>query len=209
MGMKTVFIEDSDQLTVRMFKTRGWDIVLHPDDADLICFTGGPDVSPLISGQIKHHRTMSDPFRDEVCQNLWLIFEDKPFVGICRGAQILNVLNGGLLYQHVEGHMMKDGEFHKVKDVLDGKTYTMTSDHHQMMIPCEDGGYEIILTSNVATLMEKDKPGFDEKDHALEVEALFYDETRSLCFQPHPEWVEKDHECQEYFFQLIDQYLGD
>jgi hypothetical protein len=35
--------------------------------------------------------------------------------------------------------------------------------------------------------------------------AIFYPQTKSLCFQPHPEWGHKGTE--DYFFKLLDEYV--
>ncbi|MBR7676101.1 gamma-glutamyl-gamma-aminobutyrate hydrolase family protein, partial [Streptomyces daliensis] len=42
-----------------------------------------------------------------------------PLLGICRGMQVLNVLRGGTLVQHLEGHRGEPGVFtsHEVKPV--------------------------------------------------------------------------------------------
>lgn len=65
---------------------------------------GGGDVDPQAYGETQHPATNSiDPERDRV--ELYLTRQalagHKPFLGICRGLQVMNVALGGSLYQDV------------------------------------------------------------------------------------------------------------
>lgn len=71
---------------------------------DGILFTGGGDVHPDRYGGQEHTRVGDvDAERDRV--ELWLaqavVDQDKPFLGICRGCQLVNVGLGGTLYTHL------------------------------------------------------------------------------------------------------------
>lgn len=71
---------------------------------DGVLFTGGGDVHPDHYGGKQHTRVGDvDAERDRV--ELWLaqavIAQDKPFLGICRGCQVLNVALGGTLYEDI------------------------------------------------------------------------------------------------------------
>jgi putative glutamine amidotransferase len=89
-----------------------------------------------------------------------------PLLGICRGAQALNVARGGTLHQHVAGHRQSEPGCqvtHEV-EVVDGShlagligagTYAVNSFHHQAVDrlgdglrvvarSCEDGTVEAI-----------------------------------------------------------------
>ncbi|MNR49918.1 hypothetical protein D3C85_1693660 [compost metagenome] len=41
----------------------------------------------------------------------------------------------------------------------------------------------------------------------VDIEAMFYKDTNSLCFQPHPEFYGA-HSTREYYFELLERYLG-
>src|SRR5438309_1359385 len=56
----------------------------------------------------------------------------KPMAGICRGSQFLNVMAGGRLCQHLDGH----GSWHDM-ETSDGRSFEVSSTHHQMMLPPE------------------------------------------------------------------------
>lgn len=82
---------------------------------DGLVVAGGYDVDPALYGHGRHALTDTPrPFRDE-----WevALFEaaaaaDLPTLGICRGAQVLNVARGGTLHQHlpdVVGHTRHQG----------------------------------------------------------------------------------------------------
>lgn len=203
MTNKSVYVEGYDILVEEMFSKRGWIIEKRtPLEADLVCFTGGSDVSPMLYETVKHLRTVNDPVRDQRCCDIfWSLSQDKPTVGICRGGQLLNVLCGGELHQDVNNHTNNP---HTAISPETGQIFDVTSDHHQMMIPGVDG--EVLLYAEEST--EKlPEGGYSNDIPPFDVEAVFYEEQKALCFQPHPEWVEKDHECQKLFFDLIEEYL--
>ncbi|MBH0010028.1 gamma-glutamyl-gamma-aminobutyrate hydrolase family protein [Salinibacterium sp. SWN1162] len=76
--------------------------VLHGLDGLII--TGGKDINPARYGQEPHPTTDDsrldrDAWEDELMRQA--LEADLPFLGICRGAQILNVALGGTLHQHL------------------------------------------------------------------------------------------------------------
>ena len=71
----------------------------------LIAFMGGTDIQPKLYGENPIAETESpDAYRDAKEIDLYKTYENIPKLGICRGAQLINVLNGGSLYQDVDGH---------------------------------------------------------------------------------------------------------
>lgn len=74
------------------------------DGLDGLIITGGKDVDPARYGQTPHSAT-DDPRRDrdafEDALVTAAIDRQLPFLGICRGAQLLNVALGGTLHQHI------------------------------------------------------------------------------------------------------------
>lgn len=71
---------------------------------DGLIVAGGPDVDPRRYGQEPHEKTGApredrDAFEDALIRAALEV--DLPFLGICRGAQMLNVTLGGGLIQHV------------------------------------------------------------------------------------------------------------
>jgi putative glutamine amidotransferase len=74
------------------------------DGLDGLIVTGGKDVDPARYGQ-EPHPTTDEPRldRDAWEDALLLAAVDRrlPFLGICRGAQVLNVALGGTLHQHL------------------------------------------------------------------------------------------------------------
>ena len=80
------------------------------DGLDGLVITGGRDVDPATYGQAPHPST-DEPARDRDAWELALVraalARRLPLLGICRGAQVLNVALGGTLHQHlpdVVGH---------------------------------------------------------------------------------------------------------
>jgi putative glutamine amidotransferase len=80
------------------------------DGLDGLVITGGRDVDPATYGQTPHPST-DQPARDRDAWEFALVraalARGLPLLGICRGAQVLNVALGGTLHQHlpdVVGH---------------------------------------------------------------------------------------------------------
>ncbi|MDR6866671.1 putative glutamine amidotransferase [Microbacterium resistens] len=82
------------------------------DRLDAIIVTGGDDVDPRRYGQPPGAHTLTvDPERDDFESLLMeeAITRRLPLLGICRGAQLLNVVRGGTLRQHLA---LGEGESH-------------------------------------------------------------------------------------------------
>lgn len=191
---------------IKMFHDAGFAGARSVSDADIICFTGGEDVDPQLYGERALNTTYFNPARD---QKEMEIFADaaalgKPMVGICRGSQFLNVMNGGKLWQHVNSHAVARG--HAVLDVATGKTIpNMTSTHHQMMIPAKDTGLILALAQEATYKQNASKTWESIAPKMEDVESVWYAGTKSLCFQPHPEY--KSLECRDYFLHLFDSFI--
>lgn len=136
---------------------------------------GGTDINPELYFEEPHPATdKPDNLRDrkEVQAVAEAVDEGRPVVGICRGAQLLCVLNGGTLDQHNPNHL---GNSHPII-TQDGLTIlNVAADHHQTMKP--KGNYTVY--------------GLSLTDNVYEV--IWWPETKCLAVQPHPEWMKADH----------------
>lgn len=202
--MKVAIISGSQQYAA-LFKSLGHELVSIAS-AELVVFTGGADVTPALYGDAAHPMTYHDAARDMVESSAFEICVEKaiPMVGICRGAQFLNVKSGGRMYQHVEKHTRS----HSITDVETGETVHVSSTHHQMMMPSP----EAVLVATAALGGERE--WFDgavaRRDVSKEdIEVVFYPNTNALCFQPHPEFDYPEYEgMKDYFRRLLAKYLG-
>jgi putative glutamine amidotransferase len=75
---------------------------------DGICLAGGPDIDPFVYGAGERHPQLgaTHPLVDTFELTVARVADAAglPLLGICRGAQALNVARGGTLHQHVDGH---------------------------------------------------------------------------------------------------------
>lgn len=193
---------------VLMWKNNGHKVV-ELSEADVVQFTGGADVSPQLYGEQPHPQTFTDPMRDDYEISVFEYCRENgiPMVGICRGGQFLNVMCGGKLFQHVDGHAIH-GE-HVAVDTRTGKMVSVTSTHHQMMRPGPDG--LVLLVASEATFLEHVEDGGTVRIPAKrgeDCESVWYPNEQVLCYQPHPEFVGKTDQCQDYYFDLIREFLG-
>jgi GMP synthase-like glutamine amidotransferase len=107
-----------------------------PKSHKLVLFTGGSDVDPRLYGESSPKGMCRClPERDAVEARIFetAVEAGVKMAGICRGAQFLNVMAGGRLMHHVDGHA---GPSHEVT-LSSGETMTVNSLHHQMIVPSE------------------------------------------------------------------------
>lgn len=121
------------------------------DRIDALVLTGGADVDPARYGEVPAERTSAPRVqRDEWEMALarGALDRDLPLLAICRGLQVLNVVLGGSLHQHLpdvaghEGHQPSPGIFGTV-DVgtepgtrtagLIGPRLRVSCHHHQAL----------------------------------------------------------------------------
>jgi len=179
------------------------------NEADIVVFTGGADVHPFYYGEQPLNTTQWDDERDRMDLDAWNASEGKLRVGICRGAQFLNVMCGGTLWQHVDNHASID---HTIIDVVAGSRIYATSTHHQMMIPAKSGrlvAYAMEAKTKIAHGKEWEKqPGIGEvaflDPNIRDPEVVMYDEQKCLCFQPHPELWNATEGLKTYFFNQLE-----
>lgn len=209
---KTVLIISGSKEYRRMFTDRGWRVVDNMTRASLVQFTGGEDVSPDLYGEYTHPETHNNPDRDkkEALIFFQALKKNIPMAGICRGGQFLNVMCGGRMYQHVDGH----GASHMVLDTLTGEVFEATSTHHQMMIPGKNG--VVIGLANEASMKQRMlaptrisiKSCNTAGSAGQDVEIVHYPEQNALCFQPHPEHFGWDDLANRYFEYIETRLFG-
>lgn len=117
---------------------------------DGLLLPGGGDLDPELYGAPRHPQTgRLNPRRDtaEVALARAAIRTGLPVLGICRGLQVLNVVLGGTLHQHLpdvigdEGHEPEPGVFgpqrvslepgSQIAKIMEGELATVPCHHHQ------------------------------------------------------------------------------
>ena len=120
---------------------------------DGLIIAGGGDIDPAIYGAAKHPQTEATvPDRDswELAIAEACVRQGVPLLGICRGAQMLNVACGGTLHQHIPdlvGHDAHSGPVdgfgtHKVRvttgtiiaSILPGGEFFEVPTHHHQAV---------------------------------------------------------------------------
>ncbi|QNP73708.1 gamma-glutamyl-gamma-aminobutyrate hydrolase family protein [Streptomyces roseirectus] len=148
---------------------------------DALVVSGGPDVDPALYGAEPHPRT-DPPARERDGWETALIdaalSAGVPLLGICRGMQLLNVVLGGTLVQHMDGHVKAPGVFgqHTVTPVPGTRYASLVPE------PASVPTYHHQAVDRVA-------PGLVASAHAEDgtVEAVERSEGWTLGVQWHPE----------------------
>lgn len=175
-------------------------------DAKVIIFNGGADIGTSIYGEepvansIPLHRSKRDQYEIDIFEK----YADPTIlkVGICRGSQLLNCLNGGTLWQDVNNHQSS----HNMTILETGETIFVTSTHHQMMRPGPSGIVIAVADESTRKFAQGamyPKQHFND-DHR-DTEIVWYPATSTLCIQGHPEYVPGSHFA-EFSIALIRYY---
>jgi putative glutamine amidotransferase len=125
-----------------------------------VCMSGGPDIYPAAYGESPHTKlgpTEADLDRFELAVARAADRRSLPVLGICRGAQALNVARGGTLHQHLPDrrgsaighrqsapgdratHSITVTEASRLALVLGSASLSVNSFHHQAVARLGDG----------------------------------------------------------------------
>jgi putative glutamine amidotransferase len=120
---------------------------------DGVCLSGGPDLDPAAYGARAHEALGPvEPALDRFELELARAADAAglPLLGVCRGAQAINVARGGTLHQHIEGHRQTDlatvpthpvrvAASSRAAQLLGGHSAEVNSFHHQAVDVLGDG----------------------------------------------------------------------
>jgi len=213
--LNIVIADDASSLDYVSYLKEKFEVIVHKTkdvknvkDIDLVLFTGGEDVNPAHYGENVGKFTSINTARDDKEMDTFYKFRGNSLLlGICRGNQLLTVLSGGKLIQHVEGHCRD----HSM--VLNNKMrYNITSSHHQMIYPFDlnKKDYELIAYSEYFqsnTYLNGNNEEIELSKDFLEPEIVYYKNTNALCIQGHPEWSHCERKTSIMCLSLIDKYL--
>lgn len=213
--LNIVIADDSSSLEYVSYLKEKYEVTVHksnditnPKDIDLVLFTGGEDVCPERYFEETGKFTSFNKKRDEKEIDNFYKFKNHSFLlGICRGNQLLTVLSGGRLIQHVEGHCRD----HSI--ILNNRMkYNITSSHHQMIYPFDlnEKDYELLAYSEYFqsnTYLNGNNEEVELSKNFLEPEIVYYKNTNALCIQGHPEWSHCEKRTSNMCLNLIDKYL--
>ena len=185
------------------------ELVSSVEEADLVFFEGGADVSPDFYGEPASPHTSTSPNHDKIDIKTYeeAIALNKPMFGTCRGHQFLSAMAGAKLIQH----MSHPGR-HSVYIGNNHKGFMVNSLHHQMVYPFKmpETDYEILayakhlspyhLGGNFEELSEKD---------GKEVEAIYLPKINALAVQYHPEFLWSSRQLYKEMFQWLFKQFKD
>lgn len=213
--LNIVIADDSSSTEYVSYLNQFYEVKVHKSkdvtnkkDIDLVLFTGGEDVNPIRYGEKIGKHTYINTDRDsKEIDNFHRFKGYSLMIGICRGSQILTILSGGKLIQHVDGHCKDHGIILK-----SGARYKMTSSHHQMLYPfnLNEEKYDLIAHSEYFqsnTYLNGENEEIKLPTNFLEPEIIYYKNTNALCIQGHPEWNHCEKKTSNMCLNLIDKCL--
>ena len=170
-------------------------------------FTGGNDVNPtLYKAKKKDCCGLINPIRDEMEKNLYEIAkrDDKAILGICRGIQIINVLEGGSLYQDLESdHPSK--VIHKMEGNYDKKSHSVYVFHDsplRNLVQVDSLGVNSLHHQAVRRIASSLKSMAVSEDGL--VEAIYHPKMKFMwAVQWHPEYMLNDENTSIKIFKAF------
>jgi len=185
----------------------GWDALYSRLDG--LLFSGGGDISLEHFAGDPHPRIDEvDPLRDAVEMNLIhaAASDGKPFLGICRGVQAVNVALGGTLYTHISDqlpnaldhsypsnmrtvlvHEVKIEEGTRIAEILGEPIVKVNSLHHQGL---KDIAPSLRVTGHAPDgLVES----VELPDHPF-----------GIAVQWHPEWLTDQQSTRNLFRKFVE-----
>jgi hypothetical protein len=222
--MKTYVVDQTDHgYLAEALGKNGFTKAKSYKEADLVWFTGGCDIEPKWYNEepIKHgFNSWTAPSRDrfEFALLKEAVADGKFVFGVCRGLQLLNIFNGGSLYQDVSNHMGN----HEIRDFQTGKSLRVNSVHHQA---CRPGPGAVVVCGNALSVRKRSQaldwsrparaslpsafigglPRVFIEGHEIDVEGLWYPQTKCLGLQSHPEYDDTTNTT-NYAFELLNRY---
>jgi putative glutamine amidotransferase len=217
---QTVTITLSEKYTEAIQRAGGIPLVLPStlDDSSLrelferldgFLLTGGGDIDPVIFNGTPHPNVYGiDHARDflEIELVRFAAHNQVPFLGICRGAQVINVALGGTLYTDI-GAQLPDAERHDwYPNIPRNKIAHKVSIRGDSRLSTLAGGAKLAVNSLHHQGLDAIPPMLEPVAHSADglVEAV---ELRDHCFglgvQWHPEWLVESAGNQAIFEGLI------
>lgn len=179
---------------------------------DGILLTGGGDVDPAVFGESPHPRlgtVDADRDQSELALARLTAEDGKPLLGVCRGAQVLNVALGGTLYQdlpsqygegllrhahpvqefprHHLAHPVQVAEASLLAQVLGRPSARVNSRHHQAIRDVAPG-LAVVARAPDGVIEAVERPG-----HPF-----------ALAVQWHPENLQDQPEMKALFVRFVD-----
>ena len=119
------------------------------DMADGVVLIGGKDYPAEYYGEAPHPQAQRDRLRPhfDIAFATEVLRRDLPVLGICAGCQLLNIVTGGKLIQHLpnadehtggtshRSEILTDGFFAEAVGKKAGESLTVNSFHHQAVDP--------------------------------------------------------------------------
>lgn len=181
-------------------------ITRNMEEANLVVLTGGADINPSLYGEKVGQYTHFYDHRDEleIREYHQAKMLKKKIIGICRGAQLMTVMNGGKLIQHMS-HRGNHG-----MTTFDGETVIINSLHHQMCYPFDIPGAKVLgwcsETQKSPVHLNGDNQEVELPDDFVEPEIIYFNENE-LGIQYHPEMMSDSMSGMQKTIQIFETWM--
>ncbi len=172
---------------------------------DGIVFTGGPDIDPKYYREKRLpvcHAPVPERDRADLALIQRAIAVRKPFLGICRGIQVLNVALGGSLYQDLPSQMSLPASHFQPDSLSAHRVFAKESSLLQSLVQVTS----LEVTSRHHQAIRELAPGLKVSAYSEDglIEAVEFEDGRpALGVQWHPENLSKDSPAHQALFDWL------
>ena len=209
---KKVYVIWGGDGNARWLEPLGFTPTSNYEAADLALFTGGEDIAPSFYNELPGRCTYTNRERDKTELIAYNYFKERgvPFVGICRGGQLLTAMAGGKLVQdsnHPGSHIIH---------TYDGQELRTNSLHHQQFLVepsitglVEGEDFKIIAWTNKLSKYHLDQYDQDYNFPAdyKEPEIAIYPKIKGFAIQWHPEMMDVESPAVQYTLEQLKLFL--
>lgn len=179
----------------------------NPAEFKLVLFHGGSDVDPsMYKDTSPNGLCYFSKQRDIIDLGVFkTAIENKiPMVGICRGIQFLNVMAGGKLMHHIDNHSGINHDFTSAR----GEKFSVTSTHHQMVIPAP-GSHLIGWSTNKLSTKYIGQGDMFRKWDKRETESVIFPKINACGVQFHPEMMTSFDDAVRWFLKMVKSFINE
>lgn len=209
MNKKKVYCASGANGYASWLPRENWEITNKLNEASLVIFEGGADVSPYLYGEKQSKHTWTSPATEKRELIVWDFCQKNniPSWGTCRGFQLMSALCGGKVIQdvnHSSGHYFIDYR---------GKEYVTNSLHHQLVYPynlTEKEDYHILGYN--PKMSDTHINGDDEEmilpENYVDVESAWFPKFNAIGVQFHPEMMPYSYAIVGWCREILDGFLN-
>ncbi len=186
-------------------------LIKHPNKISLVVFTGGEDVHPSFYGKEDTRNACATNIKRDKYEKKIFDYCQKEGIkttGICRGFQFLNVMAGGMMYQHINDHGLSGLHFiHFPYLTFLSGFFSVTSTHHQLVYLPDNAIPIAWATPKRSNIYLHPDGEILKRIDQKEIEAAIFPNINAVGVQYHPEMMFHSQKGRAHYEQMMADFI--